>query len=301
MYDVITLGDITIDLFFKGESLTQKDNRFFLAIGGKYVCDFFYEAVGGGGANVAIGCANFGLNTAVVGKVGENSFKQIIIQKLIKKGVSTEFLITEEEFLNISAILLTDSGERSIIHYLTPNQSLSLSQSIKEKIIKTKIFYMGNLPRISINERCQLLNFLKDHKVVVALNLGVTDCRRPFDEIYNLIKLANIFIVNAHEFADLIKKDYQKINWQENWAKYLKFNDQILVITDGERGSYLYFQNQVFHQKAFPTKNIIDTTGAGDAFTSGFLSTYLKENDPIKALKTGSEYAVKILKKIGGN
>lgn len=301
MYDLITIGDITIDLYFKGESLTQKDNRFFLAIGGKYVVDYFYESVGGGGANVAINCSNLGLNTAVFGKVGENSFKQIIIQKLIKKGVSTEFLTFEEDYLNVSTILLTKSGERTIIHYLTPHTSLFLDDLIKEKLLKTKMIYLGNLPDVPLSERKKLLTFFQKNGIPTSLNLGVSDCRRPFSEIINLIQNTDILILNTHEFSDLIKKDYQKINWQENWLKPLNFSNKILVITDGEKGSYLYFKNNFYHQKAIKPKKIIDTTGAGDAFTSGFLFSYLKEKDPIKAMKTGAEYAAKILEKIGAN
>ena len=95
MYDLISIGDITIDLFFKGVSLTTKQNRFYLAIGGKYHADHFYESLGGGSANVAAGCSHFGVSAAVIGKIGENSFKQLIIQKLIRKGVSSEFLLHE--------------------------------------------------------------------------------------------------------------------------------------------------------------------------------------------------------------
>jgi sugar/nucleoside kinase (ribokinase family) len=301
MYDLISIGDITVDLFFKGQSLTQKDDRFYLAVGGKYICDFFYESVGGGGANVATGCANFGLNTAVLGKVGENSFKQIIIQKLIKKGVSTEFLLNDEEYLNISTILLTQAGDRSIIHYLTPQKPLQLTGIIKQHLLKTKMVYMGNLPDVSIVERKQLLKHFKENNIPICLNLGVTDCRRPLKEVFDLIQLANIFIINTHEFSDLIKKDYEKINWQTNLLKFINFTDQILILTDGERGSYLYYQNNVIHQEAIKPKKIVDSTGAGDAFTSGFLSSYFKEKNPIKALKTASEYASRILEKMGGN
>jgi len=305
MYDLITIGDITVDLYFKGQSLTQKDNRFYLAIGGKYVANYFYESLGGGGANVAIGASHFGLDTAVLGKVGENVFKQIIIQKLIKKCVSTEFLISESNYLNVSSILLTESGERTIIHFLTPRQSFQLSDIIKQNLTKSKMIYMGNLPDVAIEERESLLTFFKKRNIKICLNLGVSDCRKPVPQIQRLINLSDIFIVNTYEFAELVKKQKESLDFMgKNIIGYiseLSLNEKIVVLTDGEKGSYLYHRKKFLYQKAIKPKKIIDTTGAGDAYTSGFLCSYIKKEELEKAMKNGAEYAAKILEKIGAN
>jgi len=82
MYDIITIGNISVDLYFKGRSLTKDNSRFQLAVGGKYFTDEFYEDVGGGGCNVASGLAKQGYNVAIFGKIGNNSFKEIILKKL---------------------------------------------------------------------------------------------------------------------------------------------------------------------------------------------------------------------------
>src|SRR3989337_1672921 len=122
MYDLISIGNISLDLFFQGESLTFEDNRFQLAVGGKYFVNTLYKSVGGGGANVAIGGAKNGLKTAVLGKIGNNNFKPMILEELKNKEVSTSLCQFEEDYLNLSAILLTDKGERSIIHYSPPHE-----------------------------------------------------------------------------------------------------------------------------------------------------------------------------------
>lgn len=301
MYDLITLGDITIDLYFKGETLTEKENRFNLAIGGKYVADYFYESVGGGAANVAIGATSFGLNVAVVGIIGENSFKQIILQKLIKKRVSTELILFEKNFLNISSILIAKNGERTIVHYLTPYPSLNLQDAVKNNLLKTKMIYFGNLPHVQLKEKGDLLNFFKKKGVKTALNLGVSDCRRPIDELKYLIENCDFLILNGYEFADLVKMSYEKIDWNISLNKLIGFKNQTLLITDGANGSHLYLNNKIIHQQATKPKKIIDTTGAGDAFTAAFLSSYLKDEDWQSCLSKASHYATKILEKIGAN
>ena len=85
MYDLISVGNISIDLFYKGKNFTRNKERFQLAIGGKYYADYFYEDIGGGGVNVASGVAKLGLRTAVFGKVGNNPFKEVIFKKLTDK------------------------------------------------------------------------------------------------------------------------------------------------------------------------------------------------------------------------
>lgn len=299
MYDLISIGNITVDLFYKGSSFTQSENRFNLAIGGKYVAEDFYECLGGGGANVAANVASRGLSTAVLGKVGLNVFKQFIIQKLLQKSVSIEYLQYDEDFINISSILLTESGERTIINYPTANEEIYLSDNMKRNIINTKMAYLGNLPDISVSQRIELLTLFSDKKVPIAINLGVKDCRSDLKEIMPLISLANIFILNTHEYADLIKKPLEKINFRDDCAGEISFGKKCLIITDGEKGSYGYEKGNFFYQEALVPPKIIDTTGAGDAYTAGFLAGLIKEKSTKESMLQGAEYAKLIMGKVG--
>ena len=299
MYDLISIGSVAIDLFYKGKSFTKTEDRFNLAIGGKYVADEFYECLGGGGANVAVNVAGHGLSTAILGKVGINIFKQFIIQKLLQKSVSIEYLQYDEKYINISSILLTDSGERTIINYPTPNEEMSLSDNMKRNIVNTKMVYLGNLPDISIAQRTDLLNLFAEKDVPIAINFGIKDCRRDFKEIKSLINLSNIFILNTHEYAELIKKPVEKINFRENCAKEIGMDKKILIITDGEKGSYGYEKGNFYYQEAIVPPIILDTTGAGDAYTAGFLSAIIAEKSIKEAMLQGAEYSKVIMAKIG--
>ena len=134
-YDLISIGNISIDLFFRGDSLTFKDNRFQLAVGGKYFVDQFQTSIGGGGANVAVGAAKHNLKTAVLGAIGNNPFKKMIIQMLQAHNVSTDLCPLEDNYFNLSCILLTKTGERSIIHYSTPHRNILRKAVSAKKII----------------------------------------------------------------------------------------------------------------------------------------------------------------------
>ena len=76
MYDLISIGTVSIDLYFTGGALTHSSDRFELAVGGKYFAEHFYENLGGGATNVAIGVHNEGLRCALLAKIGNNPFKK---------------------------------------------------------------------------------------------------------------------------------------------------------------------------------------------------------------------------------
>src|SRR3989344_2782970 len=98
MFDLISIGNISIDLYFKGNSLTFKEDRFQLAIGGKYFADHFYTGVGGGGVNVAAGATKLGLHTAILGTIGENPFKKIVLRLLEDQKIATNLCNYESDY-----------------------------------------------------------------------------------------------------------------------------------------------------------------------------------------------------------
>lgn len=303
MYDLISIGGISMDFYFKGDSLTFKDNRFQLAIGGKYVTDYFYEGLGGGGANVAIGTHKNGLKTAVMGIIGNNVFKKIILEKLEKFKVSYEPCRFEDNFYNISVILLRSDGERSIVHYVTPHQHLLESTITVKYLTVSHILYLGNLPDVSLTQKVNALRDAKENNILTIVNLGVKDCRRPKTELEELLKKTDILILNGHEFSELVKAPYQDIYFHEDVVSHYfpLFKQRLVIVTEGKKGSYGYLGGKVYHQKAETLEKIIDTTGAGDGYTAGFIAEYFRSNHIEKAMEKGAKYASKILVKIGAN
>jgi sugar/nucleoside kinase (ribokinase family) len=302
MYDLITVGNISIDLYFSGQSLTHSKDRFQLAIGGKYTADAFHESIGGGAANVAIGVQKAGLHTAIVAKIGETRFKPILLDMLKKHGVSARLCHTHETYVKISTILLAPSGERTIVNYETPHEHIIRHEADLEQFENTKAIYLSNLPFVPLEERKKILSHAHAKKIKTIVNLGTKDCRRPTEQIIRLLHHADIVILNAHEFAELAKSEYEHIDLAVSIQRRMpEFAHKLVVITDGKKGSFAYQNGSVLHQPALPAEKIIDTTGAGDGFTAGFIAELLKTNDVGKALHAGAHYAVKIIQKIGAN
>lgn len=303
MYDLISIGTISMDLYFKGDSLHMKNEHFMLACGGKYFVDFFHEGLGGGATNVAIAAKKTGLRVGLMAKLGNNTFRKLITEKLAAAGITCALCDIEEDYHNISAILLDKNGEKTVVNYRTPHQKFIEDGDTFASKLKAKGVYVANLPNVSLTERSKILKIAKQNGAVTFLNLGVVDCRRPLHKLESLLKYANILIVNRFEFADLIKREPAKLNL-ENVSLYQKMpflSAKTLVVTDGAEGSYCYSNGQIYFQDAVKPKKIIDTTGAGDGYTGAFIAQYIKTKNIQEAMNAGAAYSSHKLSHLGAN
>jgi len=304
MLDLLVFGTVTIDLYYRGESITEDDGHFKLAIGGKYFADHFYEGLGGGGANVAIGSNNEGLKVGLVAKIGNNAFKDVILKKLDNSKVAYKNLSQfENDYINISSIILSKKGEKIILNYRTPHQHFFTKNKDYDVLDKAQAMYMANLSQVSLTNRIKIFQKAKSKGLKTFANINVKDCRRPIEELVHLVSDVDTLIINGYEFADMVKVPYQNIDFHTNIVKkYAPFTEKhILVITDGQKGSYAYNEGKVYYQKAIQTNNVVDTTGAGDAYTAGFISSFTKNEGIEKSMKNGAKCASKIVSKIGSN
>lgn len=300
MYDLISVGNISVDLYFKGQSFTKNKERFQLALGGKYYADYFHEDIGGGGVNVAVGATRLGLRTAVFGKIGNNSFKEMILKKLADKKVSTELCQIEDDYYKISSIILTDEGERTLINYETPSHMLK-SFLLHKGLKASKNIYFSTLVDLDLDEKRKMISYLKGDETLTFVNLSIIDCRGSIIKLQKIFDALDVLIVNTHEYSELIKKRYEEINFKKLDINLPYLKNRIVIITDAERGSYGYSKGKKFYQEAIKPKKIIDTTGAGDAYTAGFIAQYIKSGDVESSMLQGAKYATEKLGRIGAN
>lgn len=303
MYDLVSIGTVAIDLYFRGHTIVPQDGRFNLAVGGKYFADHFYEGLGGGATNVSIGAKKNGLSVALAATIGENVFKRVILHKLDELQIDYSLSIFEQDFYNISAVMIAPSGDRSIVNYRSKHQDTYEDQEELEKLACTKMVYLANLPNLSLKRKTEILKFFRDRKITNFANLGTTDCKRDFSSIRRFLQQVDVLIINTHEFAEMIRTPYDQVSFEENLKQeYLgEFNHLTLILTDGLNGSYGYFDGTVHHQDPVLAEKAVDATGAGDGYTAGFISNFYKTNDVKAAMKQGAEYSSQIVGLMGAN
>lgn len=295
--DITSIGSATIDLFFQGGKFTLVDNRLSLAIGGKYRSENFTESLGGGGLNTAVGFSRLGLKSTYTGELSESWLGKEILERLKKENVNTQYIVLSKIKQSISAILLGDNGERTIISYIAPNYRKLLTLPVRKSIKSSDwLFFCDH--KSAKNYKLEVLKYTQRNNTKIALSLGADELKKGISHNEKYLRLSDIFFLNAHELSDLVKRKYEELELlKTNYSQILK--TKLLIVTDSKKGEYLYTKNLIRYRNPYPNREIKDTTGAGDAFATGFLYSYIKGKTFEQALDFGSKNAVSVIEKLG--
>jgi len=255
---------------------------------------------GGSVANTMAGIAYLKGNPSFFGKINSDKFGKIYKKSLKKINVNFPYTERKENLATAaSIILITPDSERTMCTYLGISAQLS-RDDINDKLIQDYeiIFLEGYLWDKGISGEIfqRVINLAKKKKIQIAMSLSDIFCvTRHRDDFLMLLKNdLNILIGNENEINELMKKN----SLQES-IKELKKINKLIIITRSENGSMAIFNNEITNCKSIKVKKVLDLTGAGDLFASGFFKEYLDKSNIKKCLETGTELAAKIIQKIG--
>ena len=255
---------------------------------------------GGSVANTMAGISYLGGNSSFIGKVNSDEFGRIYKKSLEKIKVNFHYSEkTENLSTGASIIFITPDSERTMCTYLGISSQLS-KNDIDEKHIKDHelIFLEGYLWDKGISEKMfkHVINLAKKNNTEIAMSLSDIFCvtRHRNDFFKLLMNDLNILIGNENEINELVQKDNLLDSINE-----LKKIKKIIVITRSENGSLAILNNEIIKCESIKIEKVLDLTGAGDLFASGFLKEYLDKSNIKRCLQTGSDLAAKIIQKIG--
>ena len=255
---------------------------------------------GGSVANTMAGISHLGGNSSFIGKVNSDEFGRIYKKSLEKIKVDFPYSEKKENLsTGTSIIFITPDSERTMCTYLGISSQLS-KDDINEEHIKDHelIFLEGYLWDKGVSEEMfkHVINLAKKNNTEIAMSLSDIFCvtRHRNDFFKLLMNDLNILIGNENEINELVQKDNLLDSINE-----LKKTKKIIVITRSENGSLAILNNEIIKCESIKIEKVLDLTGAGDLFASGFLKEYLDKSNIKKCLQTGSDLAAKIIQKIG--
>jgi len=228
---------------------------------------------GGSGANIASNCAMLGFNAIYIGVVGKDFSAQICIDDLKRRGVDLSYLRqTDEDSTAFSVILKTDWGkDRSILAYKGANNLLK-PEDIKEELFKDiNAFAWTSLTSESgcqAIEKAITLTKNNGGMVFAAPSMSIIKNNPNWAKI--LITNSNVVSMNAEE-AEVFTKESDRYFAAK---KILDMGPRLVSVTDGAKGSLLTDGKKVVRSGIYKV-DVLDTTGAGDAFLSGVLISKL--------------------------
>ncbi len=300
MYDVITVGSATVDVFAKTrfseliKIIDPKGETDLLAFpsGTKILIDGLAFTTGGGGTNTAVALSRLGHKVGFIGKLGDGTNSEFI-QKDLKKEKIDLLCAPGKGHSGYSVILDTLEHDRTILTYKGINDELKL-KDINRKKLKTKWFYFSAMLEESFHTLEKLAEFAEQHDIKIAFNPSTYLAEKGSSYLRHILNRTSLLVLNKEEACLLVGKESIK----GLLLKLKSLGPKIVAITDGKRDLYVADESHIYITKP-PFVKIADTTGAGDAFAASFLSGILRKNDIEFAIKLGTVNALSVITHYG--
>jgi len=251
---------------------------------------------GGSVANSIVGLSQLDNKVGFIGKVSDDDLGEKYEAGLKKENVNYIYSKKEEEIpTGTCLILVTPDTERTMCTFLGIAAKISDKDIQTEAVKKSEmIFLEGYLwdkgdPKKAFDKAIKSAN-----KVAMSLSDKFCVDRHKTDFLDLVKNKLDITFANESEIMSLINTD--SFDEVINFAKEVK---KLIVITRGEKGAISINGNQIKEVAAKKNLNLVDLTGAGDLFASGYLHGYLNNFSQEDCLEKGTEMSSKIIQQIG--
>src|SRR3989344_1482106 len=302
MYDIITIGSATRDVFMKSEQFKIIEDKSFatgqgecFALGSKLEIKDVVFASGGGGTNTAVTFARQGLKTACIGAIGNDLNGKDVIAEMSREGVNTEyFQINKEGSTAYSVILVHESGERTILSYKGEGQNFDV-QKIPFNKFKTDWLFLDSLGgHYDLLETA--VNWAVKNNIKLATDPGGKELEHGLERLKPLIKYFSIVKMNQEEAAKLTGISYEKE--KEIFKLMDKIIDGVFLMSKGPDG-VVASDGENIYKADVPDSPVVERTGAGDAFSSGFVTEYIRSGNLSKAIQFATANASSVVAQYG--
>jgi adenosine kinase len=247
------------------------------------------------------GVASFGGRAGFIGKTASDQFGQVFRHDIRAAGVTFDTApAVDGHPTGRSLILVTPDGQRTMNTFLGAAQLLGIGDIHAEAIAEASITYLeGYLwdPQDAKNAFLEAAAVAHDAKRRVALTLSDAFCvDRWRDEFLELIGSGTVDIVFANEAE--VHSLYQTADFATA-VDALQKQARLAVVTRSEQGCVVVTPKATEAVPAFPVSKVVDTTGAGDLFASGFLFGLARGRDHITCARLGALAAAEVIQHLG--
>src|SRR3989338_456631 len=299
MYDVITIGSATVDVFvrtkfYKMLHCHNKEELIAYPVGSKILIEELNVTVGGGGTNTAVALSRLGHKVAFIGKIGSGHNSRRVINNLKQEKVNTSLIVRSKNHrTGFSIILDSKNHDRTVLTFRGSNNDLKFNE-VSLKKLKAKWFYFSSMIGTSFKTLEKLAIYADKNNIKIAFNISSYLAKKGPSYLGSILKKVNILVLNKEEASILVGNDGIK-----NLLKKLhRLGPEIVAITDGKRGVYVICNNDFYYGRPNNVK-VVETTGAGDAFASSFLSGIIRKNDIEFAISLGITNAQSVIQHHG--
>ena len=247
--------------------------------------------IGGSAANVATALARWGVEPIVLSQLGTDWLGNHLLQNLDSENINTNFINLESSVSTNCAFRFYDRGliRQSVVSYKEPFGNIDLDK-INFKGVDW-LFCSSMLGNFDLLDR--IFRKATDAGVKIMFNPGLEEIKN-MKKTWGLLEDVEVLLVNREEAIKMLKEPAL-----EEAVRKLTAFVPLAIITDSEEGLIASDRKSIWRAGVYQPAQIIDRTGVGDAFASGFLFKYAQSGDIAKAVTHGSANAASVVSQLG--
>ncbi len=289
---VVCLGACAMDMMFTVDRLPEPDEMVFA----EGEVGFF---PGGSTANIAAGIGRLGYPSRFVGRTGDDENGSRLRQAFESDRVDVRWLFEIKGGRTAQTIIAVDRAGQRVIYSLGGEAILQKPCEFPDEAMKNaKVLYIGEvLPDVAL----EAIRVARSHGAIVIYGPGGGISWMDKATLNRLIRTCDYVVLSRGELSSVTSCR----SHTEGAGRLLECGVGNVVVTLGSEGSECHSRgrdscrHKVFRARAFNVPDVIDTTGAGDSFASGFITGLLEGMDMARCLVRGNACAALAIRKVG--
>lgn len=256
---------------------------------------------GGAPMNVALNLHQLGLNSRLISAIGNDTDGQNLLEFLNSFEIPTDLIQINFEY-ETSRVLVDNSDPENIKYTIVSPVAwdfIQWNEEMDQAVEDADAFVFGSLGVRNTESLKTLLHLLR-HSVLRVFDANLRPPFYDFEVIETLLGYADVLKINEDElviFADYFKTEPTV----ESLCAHLDqhFPMEIICVTRGSKGALIYQKGVITEHPGYKVK-VEDSIGAGDAFLSGFVKTYLDDKSPEEILDFACKLGAFVATQKGG-
>ena len=261
--DVVCVGILVADMFVPPIPRLPDEGELLLV-------DNILLDTGGCAANTGVDLCKLGASTAVIGKVGNDVFADFVRQDLSRKGLDVSAIRVSATAPTARTVILPVTGQdRRYIHSVGANAEFGIDDIDLEIVAQARVVYVGGflaIPGLDLEGLVTLLSYARERGVKTVLDVAGVQPTHHLEDVRDALPYVDAFLPNDDE-ARLLTGEANPARQAE---VFLDCGAGAVVVTQGAEGVVVRARDQMISAGVFSV-NVVDPSGSGDAFDTGFI------------------------------
>ena len=263
MNDILLIGQLVADVVVRPVDAFPRD-------GVCLMTDDVGVFPGGCTLNTALTMTKLGVRPQLMGKVGEDLLGTFLLDRVRAAGLETDRIVRGPK-TSTAIVMVSSSGERCFYYARGGTESLCLGDIDLGLLDSAGRVHLSGVMKLEKLDIAGLLRRARGAGAITSMDVDYDPTGRWLEIVRPYLEYVDFFLPSLDEAERITEKRAPR----EMADFLLKRGVGTVAIKMGERGCYLRTADAEWHVPAYPVE-VVDATGAGDAFVGGFLTGLLK-------------------------